>query len=303
MACTAASFVGLVCGAVDENNFDLVYVSGNNVLEYPSLQYDPIMNGSSTWQIYHGPLYQALVPVPHEEWVKLALHVQPGSIAIYVGESSSPALVIAKPKHRHTNGRQIGVWGTASGYLRHLTVKEAASVEYAVEPALQAPYCGQSVVTEWLVSKQPEYNPVRTAVEANGTLNLNALFTSEQGATVMAACSFELGEEVESPWISFGFSDKLRLWVNGELLYEGSWRWLSPGDINDGRIRPDTVRLPLYWRKGLNTIRAEVTSEEVHFGWGLAMKVGLPGITFSSKNSPERESILVPGCRQSEGAC
>lgn len=71
VACTPGSFVGFVFGATDTENFELVYVSADNDWNLPNLQYDPVMNGSSTWQIYHGPRYQALVSVPPEQWVKL----------------------------------------------------------------------------------------------------------------------------------------------------------------------------------------------------------------------------------------
>lgn len=48
VACTPVSFVGLVFGATDESNFELVYVSADNEWDLPNLQYDPVMNGSSS---------------------------------------------------------------------------------------------------------------------------------------------------------------------------------------------------------------------------------------------------------------
>jgi hypothetical protein len=51
--------------------------------------------------------------------------------------------------------------------------------------------------------------------------------------------------------------------------------WHSPGEATDGRIRPDHTSISIRWQAGLNTIRAELASEEVTFGWGLIVHTGL----------------------------
>jgi hypothetical protein len=53
-------FVGLIFGARDARNYELVYVSPGTSTRMGEIQYDPIMNGSSTWQIYNGATYQGL---------------------------------------------------------------------------------------------------------------------------------------------------------------------------------------------------------------------------------------------------
>ncbi len=278
VACTPGSFVGLVFGAVDESNFELVYVSADNEWDLPNLQYDPVMNGSSTWQIYHGPRYQALVRVPSEQWVKLSLKVQPDSVSIYVGESSEPNLVIPNLKHGRAVSDKIGVWGSSPSYVRNLTVEQIQTELINEEAAESIPQEG-TLVTEWMVSKLPEHNWIKAHVEENGTLNLNRLYTSERGAVVQAKCSFNLSEEKET-LLSFGFSDHLRLWVNEKEVYQGEWKWHSPGKTADGRIRSDHANVSIRWQAGLNTIRAEVISEEEMYGWGLSVIVDLSDIFY-----------------------
>ncbi|KIL39968.1 hypothetical protein SD70_16390 [Gordoniibacillus kamchatkensis] len=276
VACTPESFVGLVFGAADADNFELVYVSADNEWHLPNLQYDPVMNGSSTWQIYHGPRYQALVSVPAEQWVKLSLQVQPDSVSIFVGEGSAPSLIIANPMHGSASGGKIGVWGSSNSYMRNLAVRKIETAPFA-EKAADLPQLEEvAFVTEWMVSKLPEHAWTRARVEENGTLNLNRLYASEEGAVVQAQCSFYLSEAKESD-LSFGFSDRLRLWVNDAAVYEGEWKWHSPGKATDGRIRSDHASVPVSWKAGLNTIRAEVTSVEGMFGWGLSVQTGLGG--------------------------
>ncbi|WP_438804168.1 hypothetical protein [Paenibacillus oleatilyticus] len=113
----------------------------------------------------------------------------------------------------------------------------------------------------------------KAVVEENGVLNLNRLYKAEQGLCVEACAEIFVAEDTES-LLTVGFSDRLRLWVNEEEVYQGSWKWNPPA--NDGRIRPDHAHIPVQWKAGFNTIRAEVAHTEF-FGWGLAVRTGLPG--------------------------
>jgi hypothetical protein len=71
----------------------------------------------------------------------------------------------------------------------------------------------------------------------------------------------------------------LQLWVNDIEIYLGDWKWDPPH--SDGRIRSDFASASIRWKAGLNTIRAEVTSDEALFGWGLSMKTDLPNLLFN----------------------
>lgn len=290
VACTPDSFAGLVFGAVDSGNYELIYVSADNEWNLPNVQYDPIMNGSSTWQIYHGPGYQALASVPPGEWVKLSLLVQPNAVEVYIGADSEPKLVISNRKHGRAAGGKIGVWGSSPSYVRNLSVENLESSPLMEKAPELEPEADETFVTEWLVSKPykmniqsvPEDSWRRAEVEENGTLNINRLYASEKGIAVQAKCSFYLPGEQET-LLRFGFSDRLRLWVNEKQVFEGEWKWHSPGKATDGRIRIDHASVPISWQAGLNTIRAEVTSEEVMYGWGLSVKTGLYGLSFVSE--------------------
>ncbi|TDG00164.1 hypothetical protein [Paenibacillus piri] len=273
-------FVGLAFGARDAGNYELVYVSPGIDGGLGEIQYDPIMNGSSTWQIYNGPRYQAPAPFRPGEWTRLALEIQPDRVAIRVGEAAEPQLVISSLQHGRAAGR-IGVWGYLPGYVRNLraeAMQPAASARS--EAADLKRLAADGFVTEWSVSKpyplgewpEPEDRWVRASVEENGTLNVNRLHASARDISVQACCAFQLPEAQETR-LTFGFSDALRLWVNGEEVYRGEWGWGPPD--SDGRIRPDFAGVPVLWRAGENTSRAEITSREVMFGWGLSMRSGL----------------------------
>ncbi len=209
----AVGFVGLVFGAKDMNNYELIYLSPGAGDGLGGIQYDPVMNGSTTWQIYNGPDYQASAPYVSGEWVRL---------------------------------------------------EQLAREGFVTEWIVSKPYCDntQLIETDW----------TKVDVEENGTLNLNRLYPSAKDISVQARSTVYISEETESV-LNFGFSDQLRLWINEEEVYQGIWKWNPPE--SDGRIRYDFVAVPIRWTIGLNTIRAEITNQEVIFGWGLSLKTGI----------------------------
>ena len=78
-------------------------------------------------------------------------------------------------------------------------------------------------------------------VEENGTLNLNRVLDHAPGTSAYAGCQVRSDAEGRA-LLSLGFSDRLRLWPNGELLHEGQWRW-NPAQGSDGRVRPERRQL------------------------------------------------------------
>jgi hypothetical protein len=278
-------FIGLVFGARDIDNYELIYLSHGDSKGVGEIQYDPVMNGSTTWQIYHGTSYQAFAPYILGEWVRFSVEIQQNSARVYVGEATDPQLIISNLQHGLVSGK-IGVWGYSPTYIRNLSIEEIQAIESTTTHTYMEQLKAESFVTKWMVSK-PYYDNtqlietdwIREMVEENGTLNINRLYTSSKDISVQAKSTLYISEEIESV-ITFGFSDRLRLWINEEEIYQGVWKWSPPE--SDGRIRWNFISVPIRWRFGLNTILAEITNQEVIFGWGFCLKTGLTNIDFTS---------------------
>ncbi|MFS1512973.1 hypothetical protein VQL36_11140 [Chengkuizengella sp. SCS-71B] len=278
----STGFAGLVFGARDSKNFELVYITPESDTTMGEIQYDPIMKGSSTWQIYHGSSYQAAAFVPVGKWVKLSLEVQSNSASVYVGDSTSPQLIIRKLQLGNSAGK-IGIWGNLPCYISCFSVKEinpTKSINAPLQSDLQK-LAYDTYITEWMISKPYLYqNPphihkdwIKATVEENGILNLNRLYTlTEKGTAVQLQCIFSLSENVDTNLL-LGYSDKIRLWINNVEVHQGECLWNPP--VSDGRIRSDHVTIPVRWRKGVNTIHAEIINYECMFGWGLSIKTGI----------------------------
>jgi hypothetical protein len=268
----SVGFVGIAFGAKDEANYELIYLAPVEI------QYDPVMNGSMTWQIYNGSRYQKPLPDTTGSWTKLIVDVHPEVAVVYLGDDPAPQLIVSNLQHKGEGRRgAIGLWNFLPAYVGRISVTEIEPIALEAHRPNLRELAEEGFVTEWLVSEPYPQNAEAgqasgwnaVEVEENGTLNLNRPYTSHPGLAVTAEAAVNVAEEGEFP-IHFGFSDRLKLWINGEPVYEGSWRWQPPG--SDGRITADLVTLPIRWRAGENRIRAELTCDET-FGWGLCAAI------------------------------
>lgn len=274
VALPAPGFIGLVFGARDSDNYELIYLSPGDNNGVGQIQYDPVMNGSTTWQIYNGLGYLSYASYKVGEWVKFTIDVQGNSAQIYIGDDFSiPRLIVSDCQHGAVAGK-IGVWGYDLGYIRDLSIEEIPSSPTTIDNRNKDEF-----VNEWLVSepyfshsRPDELSWSQASTEENGTLNINRLYASAKDKSVQVKSTVTVSEETKS-LLSFGYSDALRLWINEEEVHQGIWMWNPPD--HDGRIRPDHITLPVTWRPGVNMIRAEITSKETIFGWGMCLRTGL----------------------------
>jgi len=79
-----------------------------------ALQYTPVYNGVSCWQLSNGAGYTASAVFPKNEWVHLRLEVSGSQARVFVGESDVPSLVIPHLGHGVSRGT-IGVYGRTDG--------------------------------------------------------------------------------------------------------------------------------------------------------------------------------------------
>lgn len=272
-------FIGFVFGAKDSTNYELVYLAPVEI------QYDPVMNGSMTWQIYNGPSYQKPLPNTTGTWQKFTVEVQAEGARVYLWDSTDPLLIISNLQHGGKIGK-VGVWNFLPSYIRNLSIEEIDPVPMLKRTTDFNKLKSETFITEWLVSnpffkdKPEEQNWTKAFVEENGTLNINRLHRAEPGAVVEVKSMIMLPEEQET-LLSLGFSDSIRLWINDKEVYQGDWYWSPPTD--DGRIRPDFASVPVNWKKGVNAIRAEISQRE-SFGWGLTVRTGLSNMTLVNGN-------------------
>lgn len=272
-------FHGVAFRAVDDGNYEHFYlrpfVSGNP----DATQYTPVFNGVSGWQIYSGPRFGLPVYVDTDEWVHVELRVQDRVAEVLIdGE-----LLVFPALQRSPVAGRIGLTsGGAPVRFANLRIDPSGPRMSGGggAPAADAP---PGVFSRWRVSTPfPEANLdglfalenlapgelVWNEAEPSfrGIVNLASLHTlDETDNTVFAVVTLEASRP-HPVLLRFGFSDRVRVYLNGRLLYRGRAEWRSRDYKFLGTVGLfDEVVLPL--GPGENELRFAVS--ENFGGWAI----------------------------------
>ena len=78
------AYPGIAFRVADPANYELAYATPHANEQWDAIQYDPVFRSSNTWQLYHGPAYQAVATVPTGRWFQLAVTCCGGRAAVAV---------------------------------------------------------------------------------------------------------------------------------------------------------------------------------------------------------------------------
>lgn len=272
-----------------------VYLRPHRSGEWDALQYQPIMNGSPTWQLYRGEGYTAPVALPHGEWISIRIEVRGANADLFVDGQPEPTMRIRLERGLTRGGigftagfRDETPMSELPGSFRRLVVNEAtpsdqnsipASVPTGDDPFVRSweisePFPLASLPATYLPDTVGVWNTVRA--EPRGIVNLNRYFTRLQGTAntaVIARKTIDADHDTIIPFV-LDFSDHASVFLNGELLFNGTNSWQSRYPYYLGVLHPDTMLNTLWLRltRGENELSLVVT--ETAFGWGFVAKTG-----------------------------
>jgi hypothetical protein len=255
-----AAYPGIVFRAADTMNYELAYAQPHTSGQWDAIQYDPVFHGSNTWQLYHGDNYQHEADIPLNQWFTLRVDFACDRAAIRVNRQ--PPLVVPRLAHSQHQGL-IGIWTYLPAYFRNLRVMDcdfpaSAALPSEVEPA-------PTTVTEWFLDG---YGAV--TCEPHGSLNVNRYVPLSAGE-VQLSRRFETAVDGEVE-IHFGFSDKLALKLDGNVIYEGHHLYhSSPKWEHRGYVAPERCLKP-WVRAGAHQLVANLKVSE-YFGWGMNLSL------------------------------
>jgi hypothetical protein len=278
----AQGFSGVMFRMEDADNYELVYLRQHLGGKADASQYTPVMHKLWGWQIYTGPRYDAKVTYPDGEWFHVKL-----SIAGSRGEAeiNNELLPIPDLKRTAIEGG-LGVFAATEGaHFANFEFHPGPVTLHSKEATAETMPAG--VVTTWEVSTpfaekslegqtQLPSLPLRwtkLAVESNGIANLARLAGVSPGSETVIARTTIHADTATTREVAFGFSDRVRVYLNGRLLYAGiaGFATRDPGFLGEVGLF-DTLALPL--RKGDNELAFAVS--ETFGGWAVVARASTP---------------------------
>lgn len=241
-------------------------------------QYSPVFHRDSGWQIYTGPRYCVPAKYSDNEW----MHVRV-SFSGSRGEAEVAGQVIPIPElKRDPVDGGLALYANIAG--ARFANFEIHPGPVAIAAAALPPESKPAGVAETFLVSQPfdaktlngqtqipgdltktlHWTPLK--VEANGIANLSRLAAVKPGQdTVFARLTIHADRAVTRE-VRFGFSDRVKVYLNGQLLYSGDDTYVSRDYRFLGSVGLfDSVALPL--RKGDNELWFAVS--ESFGGWAV----------------------------------
>lgn len=256
------SYPGLVFRLLDVLNYELAYAQPHTSGKWDALQYDPVFHGRNTWQLYCGTAFQQTAEIPLGDWSRLAVDFEENWAIVRVGEQAP--LVVQRLAHTHGAGL-VGVWTYLPAHFRGLRVWAEPSVTPANVQGGHAVSPSPETVMQWFIEG---FGSVEC--EPHGVLNLNRFFPpSDREVRLCRWIETSAEGEVE---IGLGFSDRLTLKVDDEIVFEGENLYRSsPNWADRGYVEPRT-RIRHTLTAGRHRLTAILGATE-GFGWGLTMSL------------------------------
>jgi hypothetical protein len=288
---TRRSFVYLMFRMAEDDEHEEVYLRPHKSGLPDAVQYAPVWQGRSGWQLYHGPGGTAAIPFEPHRWTHVRLVLQGRRGALFVGDMSRPALLM--PLARDPRPGYLALRGflpanvAGEGPIATFANVRIRSDEVAYDFAAAQPPGRSTVagaVRAWSVSPSfvpkdadvptlPAVDafgpPQRFDTEADGLLELHRHVRIPEGASRIAAVARVAvrAQQAGTYALDLGFSDIATVFLNGRVIFRGEASYSYDGPRREGLIGYDQARLYLPLLAGSNDLAIVVS--DGFGGWGL----------------------------------
>jgi hypothetical protein len=277
-------FMGAVWRMQDSRNFEEFYMRPHQSGNPDANQYSPVFNGLPAWQLYYGEGYGAAVAYAFNEWIHVKIVVSGKQGEVYIKDMEQPALFIPELKREIKPGR-VGlrtVVRFAPGHFSNFSFTKMNNppLKGKAKKPEDAP---EGTIMSWLISDTFGEKPLvgkfrltkndkekltwnRLTCERSGLANLSRLRALGKGKNSAFARVTIVSEKEQVKQLQFGFSDRVKVYFNDQLIYGGNNLYRSRDYRFLGTIGFfDELYLPL--KKGENELWMAVS--ESFGGWGL----------------------------------
>jgi hypothetical protein len=308
LAPPAGGFAGIAFRMQSAADYEIVYFRWSNDGRWVGVQYQPVYEGETTWQLYSGAGYETDLPprvyTRRGGWMPVRLVIAGSRADVYVGDSAKPVLQVRELKRPRTRGA-VGIWSSGldtwkqpTAVVRALRVMPLGDVTLALASPDTEP---TGRLTRWRVSSRfaaPDStafaDTLSTRVqrdisegqligsEPSGLVNLTATLGNPAGRQTtnvfggagwgVAYANVTLRSDREQTRrLSVSYSDAIGVYVNGALVYTGDNRSDVGGRNSLGLVAFEAETVPIRLHAGDNQIVLAVADKA--FGWGFRARL------------------------------
>lgn len=270
-----------------------------------ALQYAPVWQNRSAWQLHHGPGGTAPVEFEPGTWTHVRVVVQGRHAALFVKDMTKPALLVPQLSRAPRSGYvalggflPAGVPGEGPiARFANVVVRPQVAFDFAsAVAALPKAPAADGIVRAWSVSNAfvPKDSPAVPAMpapdvlgdfqtleaEPDGLLQLHRHVRMPEKSNVGAAVARIRVRAAQAGTYTFdlGFSDIAAVFLNGQPIFRGDGSYSFDRPRREGLIGFDNARLYLPLTAGDNELAVLVSDS--FGGWGIMGRfVSADGLT------------------------
>ena len=282
------SYPGINFRVQSSQNHERFYIRPHRANRYPdALQYTPTINGIAGWQLYSGEGFTAPLRIENDKWLHVRMEVSGTQARVYIDGAQTPALVITDLKHGVSTGT-VGLNGPRdrSTYFSNFSYTIDNTLVFDSPPDVDVP---PGFIRDWELSQPFRLSQIdfeRSPHDQDlGPINWTAVNSEPLGLVDIAWHTGRTGREPDCVFarttlhsdedqtkeLTFGYSDGVAIFLNGELLFIGNsaYRQRDPSFLGIIGLF-DAAYLPL--KKGENELILLVA--ESFGGWGFVCQDG-----------------------------
>ena len=297
------AFVYLQFRRQSDRDFEAIYFRTHKSELPDAVQYDPVWNGESAWQLFHDANSTAAVTFPRSEWIHVRLVVKGRRGELFVGPAPAPALVMRLERDpapgsiafRAFTPEGAATAGVSTGTIARVVVRPGVVPEgFGAEPPPVEPP-PEGTLGRWQLSppfphpKEPVAAPPAEllarraewpalAVEANGLLIVGRHVARPAPSSAVLARQAVTSDRAQSVRLRLGWSDFVTVFVNGRPVFSGDAHYSFDRPRQEGLIGLHQATLWLALEPGENEILFALADS--FGGWGLIGQLEpKPGVT------------------------
>lgn len=278
---------------------EVVYIRTHKPNAPDTLQYSPVYQGKSAWQIYHGERGTAPASLPRDTWVKVKLAVLGDRLSVWVGENTEPNIKdmaltgIDKPGSISFRGFiPRGSLANHTAMVRNIKIQRLESMErtsstelgleedaithFSVSPAFEVNSKSSPQIPDNILNKDWQ----TVAADHHGVIELLKHRTIPEGTRQWAvAADVVLNVQAATQCqVDFGFSDAITLLLNDKPVFFADASYRYSDNRQQGVMHAQQMTVFLDLKAGENKLRTIIADS--FGGWGLqARTVNCKGVT------------------------
>ncbi len=263
-------------------NNEMFYLRSHQSGNPDSIQYTPTTNAVGAWQLYKPDVS---IEYPFNEWIHVKTIIAGKNAEVYIQDMETPAVVIIL--NGNTKSGQVGLQAniampTVPIHFANFNFTPMDNPPLKLVP--QPVEIAEGTVMSWIISDafkeeslnnkfrlteedRQQHTWTELASENSGLANLAKIQGIQQGNNTVFARITIVSEQEQIKLLKYGFSDKAKVYFNGQLIGGGSDIYRSRDYRFLGTIGYyDDVYLPL--KAGSNELWIAI-SEEDYGGWAV----------------------------------